>query len=81
MAQTKGRIDMNVVGEPVEGFEEKVWKLRKYIDGFDYWDSYTEQLIWSIGRRVTDNKVFASVDSRFYQNPMFECLWVRNKEE
>ncbi len=70
-------LDVNKLGTPVEGFEDVVWELKYFRDDFDYCDAAKEQWIWSIGRRVTDDRIFAAVDSRFYQNPMFKCLYLR----
>lgn len=59
----------NVVGA-------KVRRLREFVDGRDYCIGGSEDWIWSIGRRA-DGAIFASTDSRFYQNPRFECLFLR----
>ena len=69
--------DVNAVGKMVEGFEGVVWELQRYENDSDYCDAVQEQWIWSIGQRVTDKRIFAATDTRFYQNPMFECLWLR----
>lgn len=75
--ESKKCIDVNTIGTEKEGFEGRVWELKKFIEDHDYCDAKGEQWIWSIGQRVTDNRIFASVDTRFYQNPMFKCLWLR----
>jgi hypothetical protein len=54
-----------------------VFRLREFKDGVDYCVGSTEQWIWSIGKRETDGAIFAAIDSRFYQNPAFECLFLR----
>jgi|GraSoiStandDraft_4_1057263.scaffolds.fasta_scaffold19853_10 hypothetical protein len=51
--------------------------LDRFVDDRDYCVGSTEQWIWSIGRRKSDGVIFAALDSRFYQNPEFECLWLR----
>jgi len=43
----------------------------------DYCDTKTERWIWSIGRRLSDGVILASLSSDLYQNPDFECLWLR----
>jgi hypothetical protein len=48
-----------------------------YREGIDYCDAQTESWIWSIGRRRSDNKIIASVSPDLYDNPDFECLWLR----
>ena len=45
--------------------------------GVDYCDSVRECYIWSIGRRYNDGKIIASSASDLYQNPDFECIWLR----
>ena len=66
--------------------------LRDFTDGVDYCDANAEQWIWSIGRPLkkmavqgSDNVVWildqndylASQSNRYYQNPDFECVWLR----
>ncbi len=51
--------------------------LNRVIDGMDYCNAETEEWIYSIGRRKSDGVILASTTSEFYQNPRFECLWLR----
>jgi len=51
-------------------------RIRSFQDGRDYCIGSTEAWIWSIGRRG-DGAIFAATDGRFYQNPRFECLFLR----
>jgi len=51
--------------------------LDRFVEGVDYCARSTEQWIYSIGRRKSDGEIFAALDSRFYQNPEFHCLWLR----
>ena len=53
------------------------WILPDFRDGADYCDAETESWVWSIGRRHSDGKIIASLDVDLYQNPAFECLWLR----
>jgi hypothetical protein len=53
------------------------FRLDRFVDDVDYFVGSTEQWIWSIGRRLSDGAIFAAIDSRFYQNPEFTCLWLR----
>jgi hypothetical protein len=53
------------------------FRLDRFVDDCDYCVGSTEQWIWSIGRRLSDGAIFAALDSRFYQNPEFHCLWLR----
>jgi hypothetical protein len=54
-----------------------VYRLERFVDDVDYCVGSTERWIWSIGKRLTDGAIFAAVDGRFYQNPAFECLFLR----
>lgn len=46
-------------------------------DGLDFCDKAEERWIWSIGKRHTDGKILASLSAEFYQNPDYECIWLR----
>ncbi len=37
----------------------------------------TESWVWSVGRCKQSGQVFASLDTRFYQHPSYDCLWHR----
>jgi hypothetical protein len=54
-----------------------VYRIRSFTDDVDYCVGSREYWIWSIGKRLTDGAIFAATDARFYQNPAFECLWLR----
>jgi len=54
-----------------------IFKLKLFEDNIDYCDSETENWIWSIGKNKTTGEIFASLDTRFYSNKEFECLWLR----
>ncbi len=43
----------------------------------DYCDKETEAWIWSIGRDKQTGEIWAAVDARYYENDLFECLWLR----
>ncbi len=53
------------------------FRLDRFVEDVDYLAGSTEQWIWSIGRRLSDGAIFAALDSRFYQNSEFQCLWLR----
>lgn len=53
------------------------YQVATFIDRKDYCDASTEQWIWSIGRRNSDGAIFASTTGDLYQNPNYECLWLR----
>jgi len=46
-------------------------------EGIDYCNAQTEEWIWSIGREHATGIIRAAQDSRFYQNPDYDCLWLR----
>jgi hypothetical protein len=43
----------------------------------DYCDIKEQARIWSIGKRKATGEIFASTSARYYENPEFECLWLR----
>lgn len=57
--------------------EGDYYVLEEFVDDVDYCDSTTETWIWSIGKRHSDGKILASTQGDLYQNPDFECLWLR----
>lgn len=57
--------------------EGSYYVLSKFRQDRDYCDAKTESWIWSIGRRHRDGVILASLQSDLYQNPDFECLWLR----
>lgn len=70
-------LDVNVIGTPLKNFEGKVWELHKFVEDIDYCDATHEEWIRSIGQHRYTQKIYAAVDTRFYLNPLFECLWLR----
>lgn len=63
--------DGDVTGDP------GVYWLRTFTPDVDYADKTKGLWIWSIGKNLVSGKVLAATDTRFYQNPLFECLWLR----
>lgn len=47
------------------------------IEDRDLCNANDETWIWSVGRRRADGVVLASHSSKLYQNPSYECLWLR----
>lgn len=43
----------------------------------DYCDATYERWVWSIGRRLSDGVILASLAPDLYANKNFECLWLR----
>jgi hypothetical protein len=57
--------------------EGKHYVVTAFIDDMDYCVLDKQQWIWSIGRRRSDGVILASTAGDLYQNPEFECLWLR----
>lgn len=51
--------------------------LKRFVGNVDYCDGSTEEWIWSIGRDRQTGEILASTTTKFYQNPSFECLFLR----
>lgn len=77
MLRKRQAIDVSVVGRPVPPFEGSVWVMSTFIEGVEYCDSQQELWIFSIGKHKQNGQYYAAIDNRFYQNPMFECVWLR----
>jgi hypothetical protein len=67
-------VDVNTIGHSIGA---GAYVLKSYEDGKDYCDAASEAWIWSIGRHAASGTIFAAIDNRFYQNPHYECLWLR----
>jgi hypothetical protein len=46
-------------------------------EGTDFCDAKTESWVWSIGKNIKTGQVVAALDARYYQNPEYNCLWLR----
>lgn len=57
--------------------DEGDYILSEFISDIDYCDRYEEEWIWSIGRDLVTNQILASTSNKFYENPGYECLWIR----
>ena len=77
MEQKLAQLDALDVREIGIEVEPGVFELKRFTEDIDYCDAQNEQWIWSIGKRKSDSKIFASVDTRFYGDPGYECLWLR----
>ncbi len=51
--------------------------LDDFFEDTDYCDAEKEQWIWSIGVQYATGKIVASTSSNLYQNPEFECIFLR----
>ena len=57
--------------------DSSTYQLRRYVDGKDYCDPIRELWIWSIGKSMFDGRIMAATDARYYQDPSWECLFLR----
>ena len=58
--------------------EGRYYRLTEIDTMADYCDAKQEAWIWSIGQRWDDPSVIhASQDTSLYQNPDYECLFLR----
>lgn len=68
-------VDIGIETEP------GVWKLNKFIDDTDFYDTKNNKWIWSIGKDKNTGEIFASVDARFYdpnnEDFEYETIWLR----
>jgi hypothetical protein len=67
----------DVLGEDSVDVTENCFILSRFVEDKDYCDALTESWIWSIGRSKKTGAIFASTSTRFYQNELFECLFLR----
>jgi hypothetical protein len=51
--------------------------LTAFQEDVDYCDAEREEWIWSIGRDRKSGEILASTSGKFYQNPSYECLFLR----
>jgi len=75
-------LDVNVEGIRIgtvgpSDLIDGTWHLREFQDNVDYCDAEGERWIWSIGKSMETGRIYASLDSRFYQCDGFECLFLR----
>lgn len=57
--------------------EGDYYVLGTFTEDVDYCNAKDETWIWSIGKRHSDGKILASHRADLYQNPAFQCLWLR----
>ena len=63
----------------VEGRELQsgMYELKRFVENKDYCDPVKDRWIGSIGKRFSDNKIFAATDARFYGDRNHDCLFLR----
>lgn len=67
-------VDVNKIGRSIG---VGLYVLDSYEEGKDYCDAANDCWIWSIGKSVATGQIMAAIDTRYYQNPLYECLWLR----
>lgn len=67
-------LDVRRVGVQVA---EGIFRLQRFDENKDYCDSVKERWIWSVGKNVFDGRIEASSDTRYYNDPNWECLFLR----
>jgi hypothetical protein len=67
-------IDVRVIGVEVE---PGVFRLNEFIPDVDYVDAEDEVFIYSIGKGLESGEILASVDTRFYMNEDYECIYLK----
>lgn len=74
MLQEGDALDVSKIGSEIE---PGVYQLTTFIDGIDYCDPSKDLWIWSIGKNLKSGLIYASMDTRYYFNDDYECLWLR----
>ncbi len=69
-------LDVGVIGTPLDGFPG-VWELQGFTENVDYCDAESELWIYTIGRDKQTGVFYAAADTRFMDNPKFDCVWLR----
>lgn len=61
------------------GFQivEGVFRLQRYVPDAVYVDAINNRQVGSIGRNVFDNRIEAAIDSRYSNDPNWDCLFSR----
>jgi hypothetical protein len=54
-----------------------LYELKRFVEDRDYCDPQREWWIWSVGRNALTGKIMAATDARFYDDPTWECLYLR----
>lgn len=57
--------------------DDATYELKRFVEDKDYCDPQAERWIWSIGQRISDNKIFAATDTRYHDSPNYSCLFLR----
>lgn len=71
-------IDVADIGIEIE---PGVWKLNKFVDSSDYYDSKNNKWTQTIGKDKDTGEIFASFDGRFYaptkEDFNYKTIWIR----
>lgn len=68
-------VDLSTCDRTIEGFY--IVPPDVYQDDVDYCDAQTESWVWSVGRRLDNGAIHASLGSDLYQNDHYACLFLR----
>lgn len=49
----------------------------KFAEDSDYCDLRSNSWVWSIGRRLSDGVILASLSEDLYLHPEYDCVWLR----
>ena len=60
-----------------EEIDKGLYLLAEFKEGVDYCDAKKEAWVWSMGRRLSDGQIHASLGNGLYQNAEYECLFLR----
>lgn len=75
-------VDVRSIGTRIS--PDLIWEISEkflarrpsfFDDDVDLWAGHFP--VWTVGRRIADGKVFASLVDEFYLNPNFDCLYLR----
>ena len=77
MAEKLSTFETLSVLEEGEAIGGGLYKLRRFVEDRDYCDPKTEEWIWSIGKNLSTGEIVASTNSGLYQDPSWECLFLR----
>ena len=67
-------LDVRAIGEEIQ---PGVFRLTRFVPGYDYCDAKKETWMMSVGRHNRTGEFFAARDARFDMDPEYECVWLR----
>ena len=67
-------LDVRTIGEEIA---PGVFRLARYVGGYDYCDAQKEVWMMSIGKHRATGVYYAARDARYQTDPAYECVWLR----